>query len=88
MTVLTDDRDCAICGLEAQRALVRAMVEWLQVPPRWEAVYRCRDVAACRARLGGRRWPVRDSGEPPLRPAQQPKGDPAPSGSSVKEDPL
>lgn len=87
MTVLTDDRECAICGNGDVRQLVSALVEWLELPPRWEDVDRCKDRAACRERLGGRRWPVRDAGESPLRPVSAPNPTPAaPATDPVLED--
>lgn len=55
---------CDICG-NNQAAIRHAIVAWVPpLHPTFEAVDRCEDVAACRARVAanGDEWPVNEKG--------------------------
>ncbi len=66
---MSEQRLCELCGLVAHDIVERA-IEWLPeivaaggLAKRWEAVWRCPDYQACRARVEakGTAWPIVDS---------------------------
>lgn len=68
---VSEHLQCGLCGTEGHRGEVlwARLVEWTEAEqlsagkPRWEAIARCRDFQACRARVEerGQLWPIRDA---------------------------
>lgn len=60
MPEFTEPESCAICGHPDKRDLTYRLAHWLEAPPgmAYEHIERCRDDAACRARLGDKPWPL------------------------------
>ena len=65
---------CEVCGLEGPDVRL-ALVHWANHRPEWEAIPRCRDRAACYARVieSGKVWPLLEpSGKLPVRRTVKP----------------
>jgi hypothetical protein len=69
--------DCAICGLHDEFGTITLRLAWYRDKPAPDAVARCLDVRACRARVAeaAKPWPLLERGETPHNPGWTPEAD-------------